>query len=103
MATKLFVGNLSFHTTNEDLERLLSQAGTVASANIIMDKVTGRSRGFGCIEMSSHQEGQTAIERFNGQELQGRALTVNEAKPQEPRAGSGRSFGSGEGGRERRW
>jgi cold-inducible RNA-binding protein len=82
---------------------LLSQAGTVASANIIMDKVTGRFRGFGFIEMSSHQESQTAIERCNGQELQGRALTVNEAKPQEPHAGSGRSFGSGGGGRERRW
>jgi RNA recognition motif-containing protein len=103
VATKLLSVNLSFHTTNEDLERLLSQAGTVASANIILDKVTGWSRGFGCIEMSSNHEVQTAIERFNGQELQGRALTVNEAKPQEPRAGSGRSFGSGGGGHERLW
>lgn len=103
MATKIFVGNLSFNTTHEDLEQLFSQAGTVTSANIIMDKVTGRSRGFGFIEMSSNHEVQTAIERFNGQELQGRALTVNEAKPQESRSGSGRSFGSGGGGRERRW
>jgi len=113
---KLFIGNLSFHTTNEDLEKLFSQVGTVASANIIMDKFTGRSRGFGFIEMSSTQEAQAAIERFNGQELEGRVLTVNEAKPQEPRAGSGRSLGGGGdggrggyrsggggGGRERRW
>jgi RNA recognition motif-containing protein len=111
VATKLFVGNLSFNTTTEELEELFSQAGTVASVNVITDKFTGRSRGFGFVEMGSNQEAQTAIERFNGHELQGRALTVNEAKPQGDRSGGGRSFGGREGGgwnksgggRERRW
>src|SRR6266508_5651307 len=99
MATKLFVGNLSFNTSNADLEALFGQVGTVSSVNIIMDKFTGRSRGFGFVEMNSSQEAQTAIERFNGHELQGRALTVNEAKPQESRSGGGgRSFGGGGGG-----
>jgi cold-inducible RNA-binding protein len=110
VATKLFVGNLSFNATSEELEELFSQAGTVASANVITDKFTGKSRGFGFVEMGSNQEAQTAIERFNGHELQGRALTVNEAKPQGDRSGGGRSFGGREGGgwnksggRERRW
>jgi RNA recognition motif-containing protein len=106
MATKLFVGNLSFNTTGADLEALFGQAGAVASANVIADKFTGRSRGFGFVEMGSTQEAQAAIERFNGYELQGRALTVNEAKPQASRDGGGRSFGGGgggRGGRERRW
>jgi RNA recognition motif-containing protein len=108
MATKLFVGNLSFQATNADLETLFGQAGTVASVNIISDKFTGQSRGFGFVEMGSNQEAQTAMERFNGYELQGRALTVNEAKPQESRSGGNRSFGgggsrSGGGNRERRW
>ena len=107
MATKLFVGNLSFDATTASLETLFGQAGTVASVNIITDKFTGKSRGFGFVEMGSTQEAQTAIERFNGYELQGRALTVNEAKPQESRGRGGRSFGGGGGGggggRERRW
>jgi cold-inducible RNA-binding protein len=106
MATKLFVGNLSFNATTADLETLFGQAGTVASVNIISDKFSGQSRGFGFVEMGSNQEAQTAIERFNGYEWQGRALTVNEAKPQESRGGGGRSFGGGggsRGGRERRW
>ncbi|MBI3304136.1 MAG: RNA-binding protein [Deltaproteobacteria bacterium] len=113
MATKLFVGNLSFNATPADLETLFGQAGTVSSVNIISDKFTGKSRGFGFVEMGSTQEAQTAVERFNGYELQGRALTVNEAKPQESRGGGGRSFGGGgrssgggggdRGGRERRW
>ncbi|TMA56543.1 MAG: RNA-binding protein [Deltaproteobacteria bacterium] len=99
MATKLFVGNLSFNTSNADLEGLFGQVGTVSSVNIIMDKFTGRSRGFGFVEMNNAQEAQAAIERFNGHELQGRALTVNEAKPQESRSGGGgRSFGGGGGG-----
>ena len=98
MATKLFVGNLSFQATTADLDTLFSQAGTVASTNIISDKFTGQSRGFGFVEMSSQQEAQTAIERFNGYELQGRALTVNEAKPQEQRFGGGRSSGGGSRG-----
>jgi RNA recognition motif-containing protein len=116
MATKLFVGNLPFNTTSADLESLFGQVGAVSSVNIITDKFTGRSRGFGFVEMSNNDEAKTAIERFNGHELQGRALTVNEAKPQEPRdggggGGSGRGGfsrgggggGGGGGGRERRW
>ena len=106
MATKLFVGNLSFQATNADLENLFSQVGAVTSATVIMDKMTGKSRGFGFVEMSTNQDAQQAVERFNGTELHGRALTVNEAKPQESRGG-GRSFGGGGGnrgsGRERRW
>src|SRR5438132_11551532 len=100
VATKLFVGNLAFATTNADLEDLFSQVGAVTSATVIMDKMTGRSRGFGFVEMAKAQDLTTAIERFNGADLQGRALTVNEAKPQEPRAGGRRSVGGG--GRERR-
>jgi len=97
----LFVGNLSFNATTADLEALFGQAGAVSSVNIISDKFTGQSRGFGFVEMGSTQEAQTAIERFNGYELQGRALTVNEAKPQEARAGGGDRSGGGR--RERRW
>jgi cold-inducible RNA-binding protein len=99
MATKLFVGNLSFQATNADLEELFRQVGTVTSATILMDKMTGKSRGFGFVEMTTAQEVQAAVQRFNGTELHGRALTVNEAKPQEPRSGGGgRSFGGGGGG-----
>ena len=101
MATKLFVGNLSFNATTADLEALFGQAGAVSSVNIISDKFTGQSRGFGFVEMGSTQEAQTAIERFNGYEWQGRALTVNEAKPQESRSGGGDRSGGGR--RERRW
>lgn len=101
MAAKLFVGNLAFNATNAELETLFAQAGTVSSVNIISDKFTGQSRGFGFVEMGSNQEAQTAIEKFNGFEMQGRALTVNEAKPQEPRTGGG-SRNSG-GNRDRRW
>ena len=105
MATKLYVGNLSFQTTTADLEALFGQVGTVASVNLIMDKFSGQSRGFGFVEMDSQGEAQAAIEQFNGAELQSRALTVNEAKPQESRGGSGRSFGGGGGNRggQRRW
>jgi len=98
VATKLFVGNLSFSTTTTDLEDLFSQVGAVTSATIIMDKFTGKSRGFGFVELANAQDIAAAIERFNGAEVQGRALTVNEAKPQEPRAGGGRAFGGGGGG-----
>ena len=98
MATKLFVGNLPFSATGTELEGLFGQVGRVTSANVISDKFSGQSRGFGFVEMDSAQEAQTAIEKFNGYELQGRALTVNEAKPQAPRGG-----GSDRSGRERRW
>ena len=101
---KLYVGNLSFNTSESDLSNLFGQAGTVESCNIIMDRDTGRSRGFGFVEMSSKAEGQAAIEQFAGKELDGRALNVNEAKPQERRAGGGggNSRGGG-GGYNSRW
>jgi RNA recognition motif-containing protein len=95
MAMKLFVGNLPFSTTDADMQSLFSQCGEVTSANVIMDKFTGRSRGFGFVEMTNTDEAQVAIERFNGHEMQGRPLTVNQAKPQEPRAGGGRPGGGG--------
>jgi cold-inducible RNA-binding protein len=107
VATNLFVGNLSFDTTNSDLEELFGQAGSVASVNIIMDRETGRSRGFGFVEMGSEGEAEAAISQFNGHEHQGRALTVNEAKPRESRGGGGGGRpgggGGGGGGRDRRW
>jgi RNA recognition motif-containing protein len=107
VATKLFVGNLSFNTTNADLEALFGQVGAVTSANVIMDKFTGKSRGFGFVEMAKAEDVGTAIERFNGADLQGRALTVNEAKPQESRGGGdggrGGYRGGNGGGRDRRW
>ena len=95
---KLYVGNLSFQTTENDLNDLFAQVGTVESCRIITDRDTGRSRGFGFVEMSSKAEGQAAIEQFAGKELDGRALTVNEAKPQENRDGGG-----GRSGFKSRW
>ena len=85
MSMKLYVGNLSFETTTTDLQALFAQAGTVESVNLIEDRETGRSRGFGFIEMSTKEEGAAAIQKFNGQEVGGRALKVNEAKPRENR------------------
>jgi cold-inducible RNA-binding protein len=90
MSMKLYVGNLAFETSSESLQQLFAQAGTVESANIIEDRETGRSRGFGFVEMSSKEEGTAAIAQFNGKEIDGRALNVNEAKPREDRNG-GRS------------
>jgi cold-inducible RNA-binding protein len=99
MSTKLFVGNLAFQTTNQDLQELFAQAGTVESASVIEDRETGRSRGFAFVEMSSNAEAAAAIDQFNGKELGGRALKVNEAKPRENRNGSsGRNFGGNRGG-----
>jgi RNA recognition motif-containing protein len=92
---KLYVGNLSFNTSNEDLQNLFAGAGTVESASVVEDRETGRSRGFGFVEMSSREEGAAAIQQFNGREIGGRALNVNEAKPREDRAGGG---GGGRGG-----
>ena len=92
---KLYVGNLSFNTSNQDLTELFGTVGTVQSANIIEDRETGRSRGFGFVEMSSQAEGQDAISQMNGKEIDGRSLKVNEAKPQENRSGGG---GGGRGG-----
>ena len=98
MSTKLYVGNLSFNTSNEDLQELFGQAGTVESVNVVEDRDTGRSRGFGFIEMSSKEEAQTAIEQLNGKEIDGRALNVNEARPREDRGGGGGGGRSGGGG-----
>jgi RNA recognition motif-containing protein len=97
MATKLYVGNLSFKTTGDDLRTYFSQAGTVESASVIEDRETGRSRGFGFVEMATAEDAAAAIEQFNGKELDGRALTVNEAKPKTDRGGRGGGGGGGGG------
>jgi cold-inducible RNA-binding protein len=99
MSMKLYVGNLSFQTSGEDLQELFAQVGTVESATVVEDRETGRSRGFGFVEMSSKEEGQAAIQQFNGKEVGGRALNVNEAKPREERGGGNRGgFGGGRNG-----
>ena|SRR5207248_10927296 len=100
MSTKLYVGNLSFRTTDEDLREAFSQAGTVESANVIQDRETNRSRGFGFVEMASAEEAAKAIEMFNGKDIGGRNVTVNEARPKTDRGGGGRGgYGGGGGGR----
>ena len=86
MSMKLYVGNLAFETSSQELQTLFAQTGTVESASVIEDRETGRSRGFGFIEMSTKEEGDAAIQKFNGHELGGRELKVNAAKPREPRA-----------------
>ena len=91
MSTKLYVGNLSFNATTQDLEQVFGEIGTVESTNIIEDRDTGRSRGFAFVEMSSEEEAQNAISQLNGREIDGRELKVNEAKPRENRAFSGGS------------
>jgi cold-inducible RNA-binding protein len=101
MSTKLYVGNLSFQTTSQDLQTLFAQAGTVQSADVVEDRDTGRSRGFAFVEMSTQDEANSAIEQFNGKEVSGRALKVNEAKPRENRGGGGgggRGFSNNRGG-----
>jgi cold-inducible RNA-binding protein len=95
MAMKLYVGNLSFQTTSEDLQQLFAQAGTVESATVVEDRDTGRSRGFGFVEMASKEEGEKAIEQFNGTDMNGRNLTVNEARPREDRGNRGGGGGRG--------
>ncbi len=94
MSMKLYVGNLSFDTSSNDLQTLFAQAGTVESVSLIEDRETGRSRGFGFVEMSTKEEGAAAIQQFNGKEVGGRALNVNEAKPRENRDGGGGRNGS---------
>jgi cold-inducible RNA-binding protein len=94
---KLYVGNLAFATSSQDLQELFAAAGTVESASIVEDRDTGRSRGFGFVEMATKEEGETAISQFNGKEIGGRALKVNEAKPREPRSGGGGRGGFGGG------
>lgn len=95
MGKKLYVGNLPYSVTSADLERMLSEYGTVESAEVISDRATGRSKGFGFVEMASEDEAHAAIEALNGQDQGGRALTVNEAKPREARSGG---YGGGRGG-----
>src|SRR5688572_19077706 len=96
MSKKLYVGNLAFQTTSQDLQQLFAQAGTVESASVVEDRETGRSRGFAFVEMSTNEEAAAAIDQFNGKEVGGRALKVNEAKPRENRGG-GRSFNDNRG------
>ncbi len=105
MTMKLYVGNLPFKTTSQDLEEMFAQAGTVESATLVTDRDTGRSRGFGFVEMASREEGEAAIRQFNGAEIGGRNLTVNEARPREERGGGGAGGGGGRGGQRRppRW
>jgi RNA recognition motif-containing protein len=100
MGTKLYVGNLSFNTTENELQELFAQAGTVQEVTLMQDKFTGKSRGFAFITMGSEEDAQNAISKFNGQTVEGRALTVNEARPREPRppGGGGRGYGGGGGG-----
>ena len=97
MSKKLYVGNLSFRTTSSDLDQLFSQYGSVISAQVLEDRETGRSRGFGFVEMNSDEEALSAVESLHDREVQGCRLTVNEAKPREPRPGGG-GFGGGVGG-----
>jgi cold-inducible RNA-binding protein len=102
MTIRLFVGNLNFKTTSEDLQELFGQVGEVQSASVVTDRETGRSRGFGFVEMASQEDGQRAIEQFNGKEYGGRNLTVNEARPREDRGfGGGGGGGYGGGGNRR--
>ncbi|MGN6642596.1 MAG: RNA recognition motif domain-containing protein [Verrucomicrobiota bacterium] len=106
MSSKLFVGNLSFNTTENDLPDAFAAFGTVTVTNLMMDRMTNRPRGFGFVTMSSADEAQKAIDGLNGKELDGRALTVNVAKPREERPGGGggggrREYGGGGGGRNR--
>ena len=98
MGKKLYVGNLSYQVDSSELEQLFGQHGTVVSAQIINDRDTGRSKGFGFVEMGSDEEAQAAIAALNGQEHGGRALTVNEARPREERSGGGGGGGGGRGG-----
>jgi len=105
MGSKIYVGGLPYSTTDTQLQEIFSAHGTVESARVITDKFTGRSRGFGFVEMSSSEEAQRAIQALNGTDLEGRSLTVNEARPQEKRSGFGGDRGSqrrgGSSGRNR--
>src|SRR5580765_1179147 len=101
MGKKLYVGNLSYEVSDGTLSQMFEPHGTVQSAQVIMDRDTGRSKGFGFVEMGSDQEAQTAIQALNGKQVEGRSLTVNEAKPREDRGGGGSRGGSGGGGGRR--
>jgi RNA recognition motif-containing protein len=102
MGNKLYVGNLSYNVRDDDLQQAFAQYGTVSSAKVMMDRDTGRSKGFGFVEMGNDQEAQAAIAALNGKEMSGRSLTVNEARPKEAgggRSGGGGGYGGGGGGR----
>lgn len=99
MNTNLYVGNLPYNVTNDDLQQAFSQAGTVVSASVITDRYSGRSKGFGFVEMSSADEAKKAIEMYHEKDFQGRNLVVNEARPRQPR--ENRGFGGGGGGGDR--
>lgn len=99
MAKNLYVGNLSYNTTQQQLQEMFEEYGEVVSANVITDRDTGRSRGFGFVEMANEDEANAAIDALNGQEMDGRSLTVNEARPRAPRSGGGDRGGGGRGGR----
>ncbi len=103
MGTRLYVGNLSYSVTNQSLETLFADFGRVQSAQVVQDRDTGRSKGFGFVEMSDNGQAQAAIEALNLKEVDGRALTVNEARPREERSsgGGGRGYGGGGGGGRR--
>ncbi len=103
MGNKIYVGGLPFSTTEGQLEEIFSAHGTVESARVITDKFTGKSRGFGFVEMGSSNEAQKAIESVNGTEIEGRTLTVNAARPQEKRSGGGGFGGDRGGGGRNRW
>ena len=98
MSNKLYVGNLSFRVTSEDLQEYFAAAGAVESANVVFDRETGRSRGFGFVEMASEDDANNAIAQFNGQEYDGRNMVVNEARPREDRGGGGGGGGGRRGG-----
>jgi cold-inducible RNA-binding protein len=98
MGNKLYVGNLPYSYRDSDMEQAFAQFGTVTSAKVMMERDTGRSKGFGFVEMSSPAEAQAAIAGMNGQQIGGRGLVVNEARPMEPRSGGGGGFGGGGGG-----
>src|ERR1700747_1123231 len=98
MATKLYVGNLPFNTTENELQELFSKAGAVQEVMLMQDKFTGKSRGFAFVTMGSEQDAQNAISQLNGKTIEGRALTVNEARPREPRPAGGYGGGGGGGG-----
>ncbi len=100
MSTKLFVGNLSFNTSENDLQDAFAAFGTVVEANLMVDRTTNRPRGFGFVTMSTPEEAKNAIEGMNGKDIDGRALTVNEARPREERSGGGGGGGGGGGRRE---
>ncbi len=98
MGKKIYVGNLPYSVTDDALKAMFAEVGTVESAQVIMDRYSGRSKGFGFVEMSNDAEAEQAINQLNGKELEGRALTVNEARPMEKREGGGREGGGREGG-----